>query len=141
MERAKAELQSILLIRWKQCYRILFRIDVVHLILLFGIMWFIGITGFYMLCHKPQNLYFLIIMELLIFNLHYQRRDKRFLRINIEYMNLVTCSEYVILTLPVVIILTIYKFWLSSIGMLVINILLGLIPIMKKKINKKRSIL
>ena len=137
MKQAKAELQSILLMRLKQSYRIMFRIDVVHLILLFCIVGFIGISCFYFLGHKPQNLCFLAIMVLLLFNLHYQRRDRRFLHINVEYKNLIICSEYIMLTLPIVIFLVIHEFWLYSIGVLMISILLGLVPIIKKKHRKQ----
>lgn len=123
--------------RWKQCYRILFRVDIIHRILLFGIIGFIGILCFDAFRQEPQNLCFLAIMELLFFNLHYQRRDRRFLHINVEYTNLIICSEYIILSLPIVIFLAIHKFWLYSVGALTINILLGLIPIIKKKHQQK----
>ncbi len=137
MKRAKAELQSILSIRWKQCYRILFCIDAVHLILLFCLVGFIGISCFYILGREVQNLYVLAIMALLLFILHYQRQDRRFLHINVEYKNLIICCEYIILTLPIVTFLAIHKFWLYSIGMLTISILLGLVPMIKKKHQKK----
>lgn len=137
MERAKAELRSILLMRWKQSYRILFRIDVVHLILLFAIIGIAGIFCFYYLGREPQNIWFSAIIALLLFNLHYKRRDKRFLHINIEYRKLIICCEYVILTLPIVIFLAIHNFWSYAIGVLTISILLGWIPIMQKEHQQK----
>ena len=137
MKQAKAELQSMLLMRWKQSYRVLFRIDVVHLILLFGIVGITGISCYYLLGREPQNLYVLAIIVFFLFNLHYQRRDRRFLHINLGYKNLITCCEYSILTLPIVIFLAIHHFWLYAIGVFAISILLGLVPIIRKKHQQK----
>ena len=137
MQRAKAELQSFFFIRWKQGYRMLFSIDVVHLVLLFCFAGFTGIYCFYILGQELQNLYFLAIMLLLLFSFHYRRRDRRFLHLHLAYKNLIICCEYVFLTLPVVISLVIHQFWLYATGVLTISFLLGLVPVIRKKHRKK----
>lgn len=137
MERAKAELQNMLLIRWKQSYRLLSDMGVVYSVLLFAVVLAMGVFCFYVLHREPQNLYFSAIMALLLLNFHCRRRDRRFLRIHVEYVSLIICSEYIILSLPIVIFLAIHKFWLYSIGVLMISILIGLIPMMKRKHPQK----
>jgi hypothetical protein len=111
-------IRTILQIRWKQMYRMLFQLGLFRLAVLILIVLFLFISVF-SVCKQEQNAYMTVaVWAALILFIHKSRKDKTFLHINAGYHHLIYSIEYMLLSVPLTICLLANRQWMPFLLML-----------------------
>jgi len=125
---------EIINIRIKQIFRILLQIGFVRTILLFGMLSFTIFYVFIFLKTIEYRVFVVGIFALLILVIHFKRKDKIFLSIYSVKPYLIYITEYLSLSILLIIPLVYNKLWIHSLAYILIVILIPFI-----KINIKKS--
>jgi hypothetical protein len=133
MNRLSSDIRAILLIRWKQTYRITLQLGIIRLTVLLSSCLFVLAAVYAASGKMPDAAAISGIWTFLIVLIHAKRPDKNFLHINL-YSNKLICSvEYIILSIPLVICL-----WLQQQGLLSICLVFTILGAGFIKIDLKR---
>lgn len=114
---------SIFKIRLSQFFRLLKGIGLFRIIILLLILWLVLFMVFHFLISPENTFISLIIIVLLLLSIHASRNDKYFIKTTIKSPYSIYLSEYLLLTLPFLIIWIVNLNWIG-IGLLILSVLL-----------------
>jgi hypothetical protein len=139
MKKSAFEVYSILLLRWKQTYRIALLIGVVRmLILLISSLYLLVVI--YTASEKEQNACCMAcIWGFVLFFIHVKRADRRFLQIHMHFAQWICGIEYIILSLPITICFLMHQWWLIALSLIVGAFAIGFIKIWEKRQSKQSN--
>jgi len=119
-------IKALLIIRLKQIYRGLIEIGLIRLIFLFGLFGFIGLFLYTKTSDESTSQFISIGFLLLIMLIHIKREDKLFLKSHFSNYKILMLSEYILLSIPIIVFLLIHEQWISIISLLGLFIIVHL---------------
>nr|MDA3865190.1 hypothetical protein [Salinivirgaceae bacterium] len=93
-------IKTLLKIRLKQIYREISGIGLIRLIVLAGIIGFVGLALYIPASDKSTSQYISIGFLLVVMLIHLKRRDKLFLKSHFSDHKILMLSEYIVLSVP-----------------------------------------
>ena len=113
---------TIYKIRLSQFYRLLTELGLFRVIALLVIFGFVFFLLFHIVINPQNTILALIAIGLLLFSLHASRNDKRFIKTTIKSPYSIYFSEYLLLTLPFLVIWIVHFNWIGT-GLLILIVL------------------
>ncbi len=111
-------IRALLIIRWKQIYRAVNEIGLFRVVFLAGLFAFFVLFLYTKASNTLSSRLLSIGFLFLIWIIHVKRGDKLFLKSHFSNYKLLILSEYLILSLPVMLLIVIHQQWISLIGSL-----------------------
>jgi hypothetical protein len=104
-------IRQILLIRWKQLYRMLFQLGLIRLVVLLIVLFFLLAAVYTNSVWEQRANFISIIWLIMIYFINIKRKDKLFLRIVSNHLPLICFVEYLLISLPIIICLLLHIQW------------------------------
>ncbi len=128
-------IKAFLKIRFKQLLRALIGIGVFRLFVLLAIL-FLIIMGLSLQVSKEPNVFIVSGLYLfIILTVHLKREDKLFLKTHIDHFRLLYFIEYLILSVPFIIMLIVYSQWIIALAYIPFLFVIPYINIKTKYVN------
>lgn len=105
---------AVLIFRFKQLGKIIREIPLLYLLLILGMLGFAGIYLFSAIKDRNAAIIISLLFLFLIFLVQDRRRDYRFMHIIAEYPVKVFCLEYLLLSIPLLFVLSIHGHWIIA---------------------------
>jgi hypothetical protein len=102
---------EILKIRTKQLFRIIAGLGIFHAIFLLALICFGLLAMFLKLAEESYQEIIIGIFAFTILSVHLKRKDKEFIRIYAPKPHVIFFTEYILLSLPLLITLIFYELW------------------------------
>lgn len=111
-------LKAFIRIRFKQLFRAIIEIGFFRIIVLIGLITFLGITIFMQTSKPPNSFYVAGITLIFIVLIHTKRQDKLFLRTHFKDFRLILFAEYILLSSPIIVSLIWHFQWIPIAALL-----------------------
>lgn len=120
-------IKAFIKLRFKQIYRSIKGIGLIRFVFLIVLVGFLGFGLFIQTAQRPNSYYITIALLVILSVIQVKRKDKHFLKNSIANYKPILITEYLLLSIPVLIALIIHKQWIESLSvaayiLLIVNV-------------------